>query len=63
MSNVGIGAVLNQEGCPFVPFNEKLNDVKLKYSTYDEGFYAAVRALKQWSHYLLTKEFVFYSDH
>jgi len=61
-SNFGIGAVLNQEGRPFVPVNENLNDVELKYSTYDE-FYATVRALKQWRHHLLAKEFVLYSDH
>ena len=61
--NVGIGAVLSQEGCPIAFFSEKLNKAKKKYSTYDKEFYAIIQALSHWSHYLLPKEFVLYSDH
>ena len=50
---VGIGGVLSQEGHLIAFFSEKLNDAKLKYSTYDKEFYAVVQALRYWRHYLL----------
>ena len=62
-SNENIGIVLNQSGRPIGFCNEKLNEAKRKYSTYDKEFYAIIRALSHWSHYLLTKEFVLYFDH
>ena len=60
---VGIGEILSQKGYLVVYSSEKLNDAKLKYSTYDKKFYAIVQALKHWRHYLLPQEFVLYSDH
>ena len=57
-----IGAVLSQEGRHIAYFSEKLNDAKRKYYVYDQEFYAIVQALKKWRHYLLLKEFVFYTD-
>ena len=51
-SGTGIGAVLIQGGKPLAYFNEKLNEGKLNYSTYDKEVYAMVRALNHWSHYL-----------
>ena len=52
-SGVGIGDVLSQKGHPIAFLGEKLNDAKLKYSTYDKEFYAIIQALKYWRHYLL----------
>lgn len=59
---IGIGEVLSQERHLITYFSEKLNDAKQKYSTYDKEFYVIIRALWHWCHYLLSREFVIYSD-
>jgi len=55
-SRVSIGGVLTQEGKPLAFFSEKLCDSRRKYSTYDKEFYAIVRCLEQWSHYLIVSQ-------
>lgn len=38
-------------------------EARKKRSTYDQEFYSLVWALKQWEHYFMKWEFVFYTDH
>jgi hypothetical protein len=61
-SGFAIGAVLSQDNRSIEYFSEKLNEVKVKYSTYDKEFYDIIQALKKWRHYLIPKDFVLYSD-
>nr|GEW27814.1 Asp_protease_2 domain-containing protein [Tanacetum cinerariifolium] len=62
-SGVGIGGVLSQNGKSIAFFSEKLNEARRKYSTYDKEFHAIIRSLEYWHHYLVSKDFILYSDH
>jgi hypothetical protein len=62
-SGVGIVVVLMQEKRLIASFSEKLNGARLNHSIYDKEFYALIRALEVWQHYLLPKEFVIHTDH
>jgi hypothetical protein len=57
-----VGGVLSQEDRLVAYFSEKLDEEKMKYSTYDKEFYAIKQELKKWRHYLIPKEFVLYND-
>lgn len=47
VSHVGVGAVFSQEGRgPLHIKSEKLNGLKLRYTTYDVEFYAILQALR-----------------
>jgi len=63
VSGLAIGGMLSQQNHLVAYFNEKLNDARQRYSTYDKEFYAVVEALYYWRHYLLPQEFVLYLDH
>ena len=62
-SGMDIGGVLTQEGKPLALFSEKLCNSRSKYSTHDKEFYAIVRCLEHWSHYLMATEFILHSNH
>ncbi|KAA0054966.1 transposon Ty3-I Gag-Pol polyprotein isoform X1 [Cucumis melo var. makuwa] len=59
----GIGAVLSQQEHPIEYFSEELSKSRQSWSTYEQELYALVRALKQWEHYLLSREFILLTDH
>ena len=62
-SHNGIGGVLSQENRPVMFYGEKLNESRIKYSTYEKEFYAIIHALRHWNHYLIQREFILFSDH
>jgi len=62
-SGVGIGVILMQDRRLIAYFSEKLSGWSLNYSIYDKEFYALIRDLETWQHYLLPKEFVIHMDH
>jgi hypothetical protein len=59
---VAINAVLSQDENHVAYLSEKMNDSKRKYSTYDKEFYAIIKDLKKWRHYLIPKEFILYTN-
>nr|GEX34063.1 hypothetical protein [Tanacetum cinerariifolium] len=62
-SKVKIGVVISQEEHPVSFFSGKLSGSRLNYTTYDVEFYAIVRALRHWKHYLMHNEFILNSNH
>jgi hypothetical protein len=62
MSGFSIGVLLSKDNRSVMYFSEKLNEAKIKYSTYDKEFHVVIQALNKWRHYLVPKEFVLYID-
>ena len=52
-SVVGIGVVLSQDNRLVAFFSEKVCEARSRWSAYELEFFAVVRTLKHWEHYLI----------
>ena len=62
-SSVGLGAVLEQNGCVIVYASKSLKKTEQHYSVIQKECLAVVFALKQFRHYLLGRPFQLLTDH
>ena len=62
-SNIGIGAVLMQQGHPISYFSQKLGLRLRVASTYIKELHAIVAAVQKWRQYLLGRFFIIRADH
>jgi hypothetical protein len=62
-SDLGLGAVLLQEGHPFAFESRKLNSAELNYNVTEKETLAVVHALRVWRCYLEGADFTVYIDH
>ncbi|MCH89429.1 transposon Tf2-1 polyprotein, partial [Trifolium medium] len=61
-SNIGLGAVLSQQGHPIAYFSKKLGPNVQKQSAYLREFRAITEALAKFRHYLLGHKFIIRTD-
>lgn len=62
-SDVGLGALLSQDGRVVEYASRKLNAAEKNYSTTDRELLAVVWALEKWRQYLFSQAVVVYTDH
>ncbi|KAJ3687587.1 hypothetical protein LUZ61_016751 [Rhynchospora tenuis] len=62
-SEIGVGAVLSQEGRPIAYMSKALGVRSKGLSTYEKELMAVVMAIQKWRHYLQNKPFVIKTDH
>jgi hypothetical protein len=61
--DIGIGAVLSQEGHPIAYFSKGLSVANQKLSTYEKEFLAVMMAVNKWRSYLHKNPFFIRTDH
>ena len=62
-SDVGIGAVLMQQGQPIAFLSKALGESHKHLSIYEKEFLALIMAVEKWRQYLSRGEFVIKTDH
>jgi hypothetical protein len=60
---IGIGAILSQEGHPIAYFSKGLSSNNQKLSTYEKEFLAVLMAMDKWRSYLHKNPFIIRTDH
>ena len=62
-SNIGIGAVLSQNGRPVAHFSRKLSQAEKNYAAHEKEALAVVQAVRHWRVYITGRPVTLYTDH